>query len=400
MNTAPDSVDANGLTDSVAAFFTFGPGYTVGVYVLTILGVHPDGRRDRGLDDHREPAADPLRQRARQAARRGPDDPVHPRSRGRLTWVASRSSSRPASGTARGSSGPCLALSLVLAVVVVSSTTSDRPAARPPRGGRAAAPSACASAPRPPRGSPPGPSPRRVRCCSPTTRRRGRPDARPRHDGAGRRPAGRRRRQVVLAARATDRRRVRLDGLRVVRAARPRELVRLAAPRRRRGRDRAARRADDDMLASFAERPARRHRPAGPGRPGDGLGVPGVRVPDGLRHRRGGPRRRRLGRRPAAGAVRRCAHVSRRELHDLPVRRVDQHRRLQLQRAVRLPHGERHGPVRPLLDARRAGTARPPGRRRCPPPSRRSRSPAADRPSGPAAAACATRRRRPGGSPR
>ena len=39
MNTAPDSVDENGLTDSVAAFFTFGPGYTAGVYVLTILGV-------------------------------------------------------------------------------------------------------------------------------------------------------------------------------------------------------------------------------------------------------------------------------------------------------------------------------------------------------------------------
>jgi hypothetical protein len=39
MNTAPDSVDQNGLTDSVAAFFTFGPGYTAGVYILTILGV-------------------------------------------------------------------------------------------------------------------------------------------------------------------------------------------------------------------------------------------------------------------------------------------------------------------------------------------------------------------------
>jgi len=39
MNTAPDSVDQNGLTDSVSAFFTFGPGYTAGVYILTILGV-------------------------------------------------------------------------------------------------------------------------------------------------------------------------------------------------------------------------------------------------------------------------------------------------------------------------------------------------------------------------
>ncbi len=39
MNTAPDSVDENGLAEGVAAFFTFGPGYTAGVYVLTILGV-------------------------------------------------------------------------------------------------------------------------------------------------------------------------------------------------------------------------------------------------------------------------------------------------------------------------------------------------------------------------
>jgi hypothetical protein len=39
MNTAPDSVDQNGLTDAVAAFFTFGPGYTAGIYLLTILGV-------------------------------------------------------------------------------------------------------------------------------------------------------------------------------------------------------------------------------------------------------------------------------------------------------------------------------------------------------------------------
>lgn len=39
MNTAPDSVDENGLTDAVAAFFTFGPGYTAGIYILTILGV-------------------------------------------------------------------------------------------------------------------------------------------------------------------------------------------------------------------------------------------------------------------------------------------------------------------------------------------------------------------------
>jgi hypothetical protein len=37
MNTAPDSVDT-GWSDQVAAFFTFGPGYTAGVYVLTVLG--------------------------------------------------------------------------------------------------------------------------------------------------------------------------------------------------------------------------------------------------------------------------------------------------------------------------------------------------------------------------
>jgi hypothetical protein len=39
MNTAPDAVDANGLTDAVAAYFTFGPGFTTGMYVLTILGI-------------------------------------------------------------------------------------------------------------------------------------------------------------------------------------------------------------------------------------------------------------------------------------------------------------------------------------------------------------------------
>jgi len=39
VNTAPDSVDQNGLTDAVAAFFTFGPGFTTGMYVLTVLGV-------------------------------------------------------------------------------------------------------------------------------------------------------------------------------------------------------------------------------------------------------------------------------------------------------------------------------------------------------------------------
>jgi hypothetical protein len=39
VNTAPDSVDLNGLTDAVAAFFTFGPGFTTGMYVLTILGI-------------------------------------------------------------------------------------------------------------------------------------------------------------------------------------------------------------------------------------------------------------------------------------------------------------------------------------------------------------------------
>jgi hypothetical protein len=37
MNTAPDSVDA-GWSDKVAAFFTFGPGYTTGLYILTALG--------------------------------------------------------------------------------------------------------------------------------------------------------------------------------------------------------------------------------------------------------------------------------------------------------------------------------------------------------------------------
>ncbi len=39
MNTAPDTVDANGLTDAVAAYFTFGPGFTMGIYVLTVLGI-------------------------------------------------------------------------------------------------------------------------------------------------------------------------------------------------------------------------------------------------------------------------------------------------------------------------------------------------------------------------
>ena len=38
MDTAPDSVD-QGWSDQVAAYFTFGPGETVGVWVLTILGI-------------------------------------------------------------------------------------------------------------------------------------------------------------------------------------------------------------------------------------------------------------------------------------------------------------------------------------------------------------------------
>jgi hypothetical protein len=37
MNTAPDSVDA-GWSDKVSAFFTFGPGYTNAIYILTALG--------------------------------------------------------------------------------------------------------------------------------------------------------------------------------------------------------------------------------------------------------------------------------------------------------------------------------------------------------------------------
>jgi hypothetical protein len=38
VDTAPDSVD-QGWSDQVAAYFTFGPGDTVGVWVLTILGI-------------------------------------------------------------------------------------------------------------------------------------------------------------------------------------------------------------------------------------------------------------------------------------------------------------------------------------------------------------------------
>lgn len=38
MDTAPESLD-QGWTDQVAAYFTFGPGGTAGVWVLTILGI-------------------------------------------------------------------------------------------------------------------------------------------------------------------------------------------------------------------------------------------------------------------------------------------------------------------------------------------------------------------------
>ncbi len=37
MNSAPDSVDA-GWSDKVGAFFTYGPGYTTGTYILVALG--------------------------------------------------------------------------------------------------------------------------------------------------------------------------------------------------------------------------------------------------------------------------------------------------------------------------------------------------------------------------
>ncbi len=39
MNTAPDAVDQNGLAEGVAAFFTYGPGFTDGIYVLSALGI-------------------------------------------------------------------------------------------------------------------------------------------------------------------------------------------------------------------------------------------------------------------------------------------------------------------------------------------------------------------------
>jgi hypothetical protein len=38
VETAPDSVD-QGWSDQVAAYFTFGPGGTVGVWILTIHGI-------------------------------------------------------------------------------------------------------------------------------------------------------------------------------------------------------------------------------------------------------------------------------------------------------------------------------------------------------------------------
>lgn len=39
MNTAPESLRQNGWTEEVTAYFTFGPGDTTGIYVLTILGI-------------------------------------------------------------------------------------------------------------------------------------------------------------------------------------------------------------------------------------------------------------------------------------------------------------------------------------------------------------------------
>jgi hypothetical protein len=39
VNSAPDAVDQNGLTDAVGAYFTFGPGGTTGIYILTALGI-------------------------------------------------------------------------------------------------------------------------------------------------------------------------------------------------------------------------------------------------------------------------------------------------------------------------------------------------------------------------
>lgn len=39
MNSAPEAVDQNGLTEAVGAYFTFGPGNTTGIYILTALGI-------------------------------------------------------------------------------------------------------------------------------------------------------------------------------------------------------------------------------------------------------------------------------------------------------------------------------------------------------------------------
>lgn len=39
MNTAPSIIDEGGWSDQVAAYFTFGPGFTTGMYVITVIGI-------------------------------------------------------------------------------------------------------------------------------------------------------------------------------------------------------------------------------------------------------------------------------------------------------------------------------------------------------------------------
>ena len=237
----------------------------------------------------------------------------------------------------------CLVLAVVLAVVVliINNSESRRPAsARRP--GRRILPS-CACGNPPSRGSPPEPWQRWARWCSPTSRRR----------RSTRRSPGGRRRRVDLPA---------VAGGIVIQPGRPsswRSCRRPAAPARTPlssscgwrdeaspWRDRPVR-ADDDSLTSFATGPlagtvplARDDRftsaaykvsafptvtsstlPAGSPTPGSAT---------------------------SPGPIRRGDHLAR-ELHDLAVRGVDEHRRVQLQRAIRLPRRQRHGPVRSLL---------------------------------------------------
>ena len=131
MNTAPDTVDA-GWSDKVAAFFTFGPGYTTGIYILVALGFTALRRRaDRAGSTPRTrssgarprscagrvcaPRASPP---SRQSSRIHAGSPISRRGSSHATWTSDRVP-RECRPTRACSSTPASLVAVVCAVIAL-----------------------------------------------------------------------------------------------------------------------------------------------------------------------------------------------------------------------------------------------------------------------------------------